>query len=741
MKKEDFLRDIAIFMAFLVISIPLISSQAVALSITKVTVAGSDGVENVMKSDNDYFTATVGISEEVDPDQIYISYTKNEAFDECTGSTCTYASSQTDRAGQEMEYTIQLLNNSVVVDEVEGTILIDENEPTIEDYDVEKDGEDIVISYEIEDTACDDCTTCSGIDYLLLYQDDEVIDEINIASVCSLDDEIETSVTDLNLEDGEHELCLQAVDNVGYESDIECSLINVDVTGPHFETDSVVLIDKGTRNVVEYIGNDAILVNVYVNITDDILDENTVRADLSALNSLISETYENVSVDSCEEEDGVYTCVWESYYVEEVSGSLSLKFWAYDDEGNYGSYTSTYTLTKDGDAPTVYDVYTKAEFNDVYFKSGKNSLYADLDPTGSAFENGEVYLTFGTAGMDEDEADDCWDNGSYWTCEWNFSLSSSASSRTGSITIDATDDAGNEMESYDVDIVIDSEEPEITSISTSLSCPTAYDSLEVVVNATDDISDELYVYFYGSDIRTDDDPIVEKCVEYDVGQFTCVIYVDDLVTYSTDENVDIEVMDLAGNVADDDIDIDVCELEEAGEPDFVKLHYDDPEDIDLLTLSYIDLPVYVDMEFSVATGAHIVSKSATCEDAGNVYFIDDLMVITLEKQSLSNTTTELNLDCTMYLTMEYGDSVYANPEIEEFEVDIGVYGTPLGSIEGSIQDKINYEISMIAGSQANIDKLVKWNRILGIMCKIAELLAKLDAILAGTRVITTAIAV
>ena len=58
----------AIFMMCLVLSIPFISSQAFALTITSVTITGSDGVEDVMKSDNDSFTATVGVSEEIDPE-------------------------------------------------------------------------------------------------------------------------------------------------------------------------------------------------------------------------------------------------------------------------------------------------------------------------------------------------------------------------------------------------------------------------------------------------------------------------------------------------------------------------------------------------------------------------------------------------------------------------------------------------------------------------------------------------
>ncbi|MEK6867206.1 MAG: hypothetical protein AABX98_00140, partial [Nanoarchaeota archaeon] len=129
-------------MTFLILTLPFFSAQAYGFSITKVTIVGSDGVEDVMKSDNDYFTATVQTSDEVDADDLQISYTKNEAFDECTGTTCSYTSSQTDRSGQEMAYTIELLDNSIVVDDVEGTILIDGEEPTIEEFSLDENDEE-----------------------------------------------------------------------------------------------------------------------------------------------------------------------------------------------------------------------------------------------------------------------------------------------------------------------------------------------------------------------------------------------------------------------------------------------------------------------------------------------------------------------------------------------------------------------------------------------------------------------
>ncbi len=753
-KKRLVIQQTALFMTFLILTLPFFSAQAYGLSITKVTVVGGDGVEDVMTSDNDYFTATVQTSEEVDADDIQISYTKDESFDECSGTTCTYTSSQTDRSGQEMDYTIQLLNNSIVVDDVEGTILIDGEEPTIEEFSLDEDDEEetLTLSYEVEDTACDDCDGCSGIDYLVLYQDEVEIQTINAASECSLEDELETSITELNLEDGDHELCLIAFDNVGYESDDACVAISVDSEGPHFETNSFQVVDPTTGNSVAYIGADAVLVDVYVNVTDVSLSENTIVGDFSALNSIIGDSYADISANSCsevdeDEEEGTttYRCAWYSIYIEGVSGTLTVAFSAEDNEGNEGTYSPSFSVTQDDTAPTVVRVYNELGEEDIYLKSGTNSVYADFDPTGSSLSFEQAYLTFGLASISEDDATDCWENGSYWTCVWNFSMSYSGTA-SSSLFLDATDDAGNVMEQYEVDVGTDSQEPEILSISTNLDCPTGSDVLEVTINATDD-SDELYATFYGEDVRTDDDPITEECNFVDEETMTCLLSVNDLVSYPEDEDVVIEVSDLAGNIAEEELDVSVCELEESGTPDLVTIYVDDDlTEVDKLTLSYIDYPLYVPLTFSMSSSAHIVSKTGSCENIESVSFIDtseteSLMVLTIPSQVVPNATYVLNFDCQISMTMQYGENVYSNAEVEEVEISVDLYGTPLGSIESAIDANIKLQKYWIAEKQKDIEGLVWLNRILGVMCNLAGIMNKLNMIISGFRVLLTIVGV
>ncbi len=708
------IKQSAVFMIFLIVTIPFVS----ALSITKVTVAGSQGIEDVMSSENDYFTAIVQTSEEVDADQLWISYTKDEAFDECSGTTCTYTSSRTDRSGQEMSYTIQLITQSMIDDEVEGTLLIDENPPEITEYAMEKSGDDITLSYEAEDTACDGCSGCAGIDYLSILMDDVETQQINVPSECSVDDELETSVSELNIADGDHEICMIAYDNVGLESDGVCEAVSVDSEAPYFETNSLQVLDISTNTLVKYIGGDAVLTTVKINVSDSSFE--IVHADLSAFNAVIGSTYENVT-GTCEQnydDEAEYVCTWTNVYVEGVSGTIKPTFFAYDTGGNEKIYSPAYTITKDETAPTIIQAYNEAGGDELYLKSGTNSVYADFDPTGSAFSRGKAYLTLSLASLNKKTATACWENGVYWSCVWNFSMSYSGTS-SSTLYIDAEDDAGNAMEQYDADVYTDSEEPEITSIIKSLDCPTGSDSLIIEINATDD-SDELYATFYGEDIRTSNDPITEECSMVEEGVFTCLITVNDLVSYPEDEDAEIEVSDIAGNIADDDVSVSVCELEQSGTPNLVTTYIDDVSPVDKLTLSYIDYPLYVPISFSMTSGAHIVSKTASCEDA-SMYFIDQsetttLAVLTIPKQSVANGTYSLREDCTISLTMQYGDNVYVNPEIENVTFDVELYGTPLGNIEESIGQKIEWQKIGIREAQGKIDNWVWTNRIFGFIC-------------------------
>ncbi len=739
--KYFFIKQSAIFMIFLILSMPVIS----ALSISKITVAGSEGIENVMSSDNDYFTATVETSEPVTKDQLRIKYTKDEAFDECSGTTCTYTSSSTDRAGQEMSYTIQLINSSTIVDEATGTLLIDEVKPEITSYAIDKTGEEIILSYKAEDTACEDCSSCSGIDYLSIVIDDAETEQINIASQCSIDDDYETSISELNIADGDHEICLIAYDNVGHQSAEKCTAVSVDSEAPYFETNSLQVTETTSNNKVEYISNNAILTNIKINVSDTSLDTTNVYADLSALNSVIGSSYSNMS-GYCEQnydDDTKYVCTWSNVYIEGVSGALKLSFFAADTEGNLEVYSPSYTVTKDDSAPTVVQVYKQeqSDSHTLYLKDGTNSVYADFDATGSAMSFGKAYMTFNLASLNKKQANSCWENGAYWTCVWNFTLSYSGTSST-SLYIDAKDDAGNAMEQYDMDVEVDATEPEITSMSTSLDCPTASDILMIEINATDD-SDELFVSLYGEDVRTSDDAITEECSMITEGEFTCLITVNDLVSYPEDEDVKIEVSDSAGNIADDELDISVCELEQSGTPNLVTVYVDDASPVDKMTLSYIDYPLYVPMVFSMTSGAHIVSKTASCEEA-SMYFIDQseketLAVLNIPKQTVANGTSTLQIGCTLSLTMQYGNNVYMNPEQENVTIEVELYGTPLGSIEDSINAKIEMQKMGIREAQGKIDKWVTANRILGVLCNIAQLLAKADAVLAGVRNVIAAI--
>lgn len=746
---------IALFMVILVVTMPVVFAK----SISSYSVMGSDGIEDVISADNDYIFVEVEVSldenETIEEDELYFEYSKTESFDSCTDDYCYYQSTQADRTPQIMDWTISLLEGSTTLSSKTGTLTIDGEAPEIDDFEVEIEGEDITIEYEIIDTACDECTGCAGIETVTFYEDDTVIREEEAMGECGIEDEIETTISELNLQDGDHELCIEAEDKVGFTSDQVCQAVSVDVTGPHFETGTFRIIEIYNDEEIdmEYIGDDHINAYVYINVSDDNLDASKVYADISAINTEYQETgmYTNVSGSCTEIEEDYYECVWSGYLAYGIDGSISMDFSAYDQNENVGEYTASFTVTKDEEPPTVVDVYKQevTERGDLAIMEGENTVKAQIDPTGSAFEKGEAYMTFSMAGVNNQQADACEDIGDKWECTWNFTVSGtySGSDTYLMITTDTQDDAGNRLETaYTTDIYLDTEPPEITGIDVTPDCPTAYEVQFVYVNVSNE-EEEVYVEIEAEEIFSGSMTIEGDCEQIDEEDHECIVELDDFVTYSEEEDVIVRVTDSAGNIMEEEYEIEVCELEEVLEPDFITLSVIDYPDVDKRILSYMDYPLHIELRHSVGGSARILEKTAECTNSDYNYFIDiddgqrsTVLVVEIDQQTLDDTVDELVIECQLQFSVQRGNTIYAIAEEEEFEIAVDLYGLPLGSYEDAIEERIALQQIGIEEAEKKINDLVAVNQVFNTICTIIETIVGINSIFGAVKGIILGIA-
>jgi hypothetical protein len=600
--RKRILKLMTIFMIVLMLSIPVIIADSTA-SIT--SYAGQDNVQSYIRTFDDYLEVSAEITPELDENSTFTNFTVNNVFIEILGSedvfdsceasgdvyTCTYTTSQTDRQGASKNFVVNVYDDdgTEVVSE-EAIFYIDEEAPEITDfsYPTYFTG-DTNITIAVEDTACPTCTdACAGIETIDLTFADEVKATIDVGSAsdeestCSYEEVIETSVTELLLDEGSQTFCLVATDRTQNEDD-KCTTIVVDTQGPSMASSSFVIKDND-NNAVEHISVSTIAATVSVNITEEGsgLDEETVYADLSDLNYLNGDNYEESRGNCDEVDDGLYTCTWDiTIELLDSDGnpqfdSITVDIVAIDNAGNEGELAKSLSFVEDTTNPIVLNIIgTYGE----YLNAQNNSLTMEIQEEGSGFDDLNVYLDLTEASLGQVQADSCEDGGSMWYCYWDALILPSSLAHGKQIDLapgTIIDDAGNSYETEtsieDVTFVYDEEGPEfinvtIAALGREADVITEGDVVAITAYITDDVSgvDENNVYADYSDFdRSNDRASADYCAEISSDLWEC--YWEYIGSLDAGDSIELNIIayDEAGNEKDSDDDNAVGKIHVVG---------------------------------------------------------------------------------------------------------------------------------------------------------------------------------
>ena len=758
----DWRRGVSLLMIFLVLILPL-NTSIVFAEINGVSVFGDDAYEGAISSSNDVIQVGVNLDEQIDAQNLIIDFDAFgiHPFTSCNGFDCFFSLGRGDRLEQEVEYTIKQIEQSSIVDTHNGLFVIDGFAPEIEDFSMDKDGYDLTFEYDVEDTACVGCQDCAGVKELSMYQDETLVATIEADGSCSFTDELETTIYELNLAPGESELCLTAIDTVGHESNEDCVFILVDRDGPYFVSDSLKIFRIDTDQEIFYTQGQPIPVQVRIDIQDEGLDLTSVKADLSGLNSVAGDGYANLQ-GSCAEATGedvaenTYTCLWSNYLIDSVSGVVALIFTAQDSSGNEGSYTATYELIEDDTPPEVVDITRVVEevpfefyTEELFLKEGLNKLVFQLNPTGSAFEHERVYFSLGSVGVTHKQVDECSLLGGSWNCYSNVTIGGNVGgSAQLQVHTDTRDDAGNGLtEPYFKQIILDTQEPSFVDVEMSHICPTSSEILILTIEVEEN-TDSLGVYAEPELITNLQQRVSQLCFPTEEGKFSCELTLSNFVSYAQSETVDVHFVDGAGNELIKPIRVDVCESVDIGEVDFLQVYSSDVDTVDRRTLSLLEYPVFVPLTIQARTsGVDILEQTVSCEGAASAYFVGDGiqsdMVVKLAQGGGEGGSEgdELTLTCTLQFSIKRGMRVFTTPELEEVEIVVPLYGTPLGTVAEGIQEKLDGLTAEIDEAEETINGHVKWNTIFGWICIFAESLGKLNAVMGAVKAVTFALGV
>lgn len=721
-----------IFVIMLVVLVPIHSSRALA-EINSVNAHGSSEVEGMVRSHD---SVTVEAMFDSIPDEAKIDFYGLREFDECEDAVCTYTSENME-ISEEEEMEIIEYSEGNIVDSKSVQLNVDDEPPEIKDLKIEREGS----IYKFDAKMKDYPSTCSGIGSLNVLVGEDIKETFEVdSSVCSLEKDFELSAEELSLHRGDNEICLEVYDRVGIPSERKCKTIFFDDREPELK-DFRLLDMEG--NEIEYVSeHKSIEAKVKVNVTD--LQLNEVKGNFSDFNKNVN--YYDVEAE-CQENGEDYVCFWDDLMIRSGEGELDYEVSAEDEQGNSALVDSSFVLTYDDSPPTVERIYTLPQVGDdddkLYVSSGKNRIYIDFSDEASGFINQQVYADIVAGGkhFGNNEVENCKKKDNKWRCYWEIDISQDAEG-DGELTLDTSsrDDAGNYLEEeIEKEIKIDTQEPVVKEANPPEDiCPYAGSGMdiELVVESESPVK----VNTTASEITRPPEPenFEADCELEEENEYKCDLHIDELVRTHTEASVNLNVMDAAGNKKMEGVDVEVCEAIEGEAPDLVDVDYFTTTKVDRRTLSYLDLPVPVNLRLEPLSQSEIVDLGVTCESPveeahiTNKESLQPVLITRVGEEAAEGSEEPLNLNCTLELMLQKGGEFYTEPQREELEINLDA--TPgFGEMGASVEEKIDELDEKIEDIEDRIDSWEDWNNWLSKICSLAETLASMNSVMALIR--------
>lgn len=598
----------AMFMIFLVATLPIISATAFASTTVTITgYTGKDGTQGYVSE----FEDALQVQAEVIPDtstDSFANFTQNnvyaevfgkkEAFDSCSQSgstyTCEYSSATADRSASQQTLSVYVYDDDMTVAATDSAaVYIDGENPTIAKVTSPAYWTgDVNVTVEVEDEACTSCSggTCSGIDRIELFFNNTLKDNISVdSSDCEYETILETPVAYLGVSEGSQQFCIYVYDNV-QNSAKKCSTIIVDTIAPTISGSSFVIKDDN-GNAVEHLGDTAVHATVQVNITDAVagVNTNSVYANLSALNDNIGDEYDVMPAECSEYENNVFVCSWD-VYVDTDETSVTVKVYAEDNAANIAVLTKTISFIEDTTAPVVLSL---ASAFHGYLNAKNNTLTLEIQEQGSGFDDANAYLNLAEIMLGNRQADSCSQSGTVWNCYWSFAVPSSV--RHGEnvdITIASLkDDAGNSYDSASFEeetFIFDENAPEfinatIAALGREADVITEGDVVSIEAYIEEDVSglDAENVYADYSDFDENSDMgSAQSCTEVSEDIWLCTWEYTGALTAGDSVELNFIATDNAGNTKDSDDDNVIAEKRVVGFIEGAADYWDDYADVD-----------------------------------------------------------------------------------------------------------------------------------------------------------------
>ncbi|MFC1691470.1 hypothetical protein ACFL0W_04795 [Nanoarchaeota archaeon] len=653
-----FIKQVAIFMVFLIVTLPFYISSAYAydsgsFSVTEVSSesgisagdayhfrrANYDRLKTVVEGKN-----PLGYSSPSSSDFKFAYGRFAETFDSCSKrlefglnvSDCEYLSDHYDLTAGFYNYNLRFdakttsSSTPYKLREEPITVVSDGLKPIVKIFKISKkitNAESIEFEYDIEDKACASCgDVSSGIKTLQLFDGGvtpTVYDEIALNLPANQGKAYGEAVVSSNkLGNGPKRICLRADDNVGNGLfnlpglPVVCDDIIIDNTPPVIVLATMVY--EGTNKEVAYITPGLNPIEVLVNISTDYagFTQNNVYANLFGFSGP-----ENLRL-SCTkifhfEKKQYWQCRARASIKREViavSGG-DLKVSVEDDAGNRVEITESIGLAVDASDAALKSIGTD-ECGD-FFTFPKTDLKAVINDEGVGLENSNVHIS----PLDDyvknpgDGKAACSQDGSDWICVWK-DLEPRPRQGDVRLTVTTKDDLGVTSNFNTGNLKLDTKPPEIKSSDLVFDgfCPTSDTNLQLKIIAEDTDAQNMFVQVDAQNISTWTDLIDAECTKPDEygTEWECLIQIPEIVSEPRQGKIYYTVSDCPGNKVTGEIDVEVCEGDYDSVPNFINVTVGVIAPISRQTLEQIDMKLFV--PFSVSYPAEVSASEPEIEN-------------------------------------------------------------------------------------------------------------------------------
>ncbi|MBL7050954.1 hypothetical protein ISS04_02200 [Candidatus Woesearchaeota archaeon] len=757
------LKTIAIFMICLILTLPFYSANVfAAANVMSAKTYGGSGVERYRKSiDSTRFEAVVG-GEPVGAEYVYLESFSGgfkQQFTSCVdadfGYNCVKTLEIDTLTGGLYTYYIRSYDNpngqGTAASTMITDIIVDDIKPIVNTFTSNFNNvgldQEVRLNFDISDVAAQGCSGFGRVE-LSVGTENNVIDTLPLNEVvgCSYFSNL-TVVPGQHIAEGATKVMyyLKVYDRFDNPSDAKYLQVKVDSEAPSIVESSFEIVTQIGDEPVYYVKKGESTPVVINFLVDG--DVDSVNADLLDINSnyisLVSGSCQQIGYER-------YRCNWNAFINVGETTNAQIKSRAYDDSGNFDEAVFPYTVFVDDSPPELSSLTTGLSHDGVMYVGKKTTYNALITESGVGLNLSKVYLDLSEInGRSNVKADNCTGAGATWNCYW-YDIETTNGEGHKQLKLIGEDDSGNAFGKLGIVVYADTTFPEIVSTnytSSSGYCPTTADMITFEVGVIE-ASPGLELSVDVSDISTGAENVDGSCSlisdeegEESGDEWECTAVVGEIISGHFDGDVGFILTDGSNNTIEDVIELEVCLLDNVTvEPNFFDLLEDPPEAVPSIVsrkgLSKYNYPVFVFPRLVASGLTDILNFETSCVGAEVIDVLGErstnpTLSLRLDQDDNTSDIEEISINCSFSIKLRSGNTVYLNPEIEEFEVPFTLYDTSFGDVTDAMEDKIYGVKERLTELNSSISTLNTVNNIFRVITVITTTLVKV-AITAAT---------